>query len=326
MKEYGGYIELEEFTGQEYYQDALAFNSGRSCLGYLIENKKIHEMYIPYFMCATVRECCERYQVKYNYYHIDEHFVPILPNNIKSDAYIYIVNFYGQLDNSYIQWLKRRYGNIILDNTQDFFRKPMEYIDTIYVCRKFFGVADGAYLYTDISSEKEYQADIVCDRMDFILGRYEKNANVYYESYQKNNDFFSNKEVMLCSKLSRNLLKVVDYQKCHEVRTANYEFLFHEFLDINRLELKLIEGAFAYPLYITNGRIIRKLLIEKKIYVPTLWMDVLEVCKENELEAKYALDILPLPVDQRYTQKDMKFIANTIKEIIFNLNEGVMGN
>lgn len=39
---------------------------------------------------------------------------------------------------------------IILDNTQSFFQKPISGIDTIYSCRKYFGVPDGAYLSTNI--------------------------------------------------------------------------------------------------------------------------------------------------------------------------------
>ena len=36
MKEIGGYIELDTYTGREYHEGALALNSGRNALIYLI--------------------------------------------------------------------------------------------------------------------------------------------------------------------------------------------------------------------------------------------------------------------------------------------------
>ena len=58
------------------------------------------------------------------------------------DGYLYIVNFYGQLSNQYIESLG---CNIIVDNAQSYFQEPINGIDTLYTCRKFFGVPDGVY-------------------------------------------------------------------------------------------------------------------------------------------------------------------------------------
>ena len=71
-----------------------------------------------------------------------------------------------------------------------------------------------------------------------------------------------------------------------------------------------------YPFMIQNGAMIRKKLQQKKIYIPTLWPSVKEWCSEEMLEYKYAKDILPLPIDQRYGKKDMMYIVNSIQEIV----------
>lgn len=39
MKEIGGYLELDTYNMPMMHGDAMAFNSGRSCLAYLIEKK-----------------------------------------------------------------------------------------------------------------------------------------------------------------------------------------------------------------------------------------------------------------------------------------------
>ena len=41
MKEYGGYIELDTYRGQEYYPELLALNSGRGALRFLIRLRRI---------------------------------------------------------------------------------------------------------------------------------------------------------------------------------------------------------------------------------------------------------------------------------------------
>lgn len=62
---------------------------------------------------------------------------------------------------------------------------------------------------------------------------------------------------------------------------------------------------------------VRKRLQKEKIYIPTLWPNVLEDCTEDSLEYRYAADILPIPVDQRYDEADMKYLAEIIKDVSF---------
>lgn len=77
---------------------------------------------------------------------------------------------------------------------------------------------------------------------------------------------------------------------------------------------KSVNGAFMYPLLIHNGFRVRKKLQKEKVYIPTLWPNVLEECPENSLEYHYAADILPIPVDQRYGIEDMKYLVEVIRD------------
>lgn len=316
MKEYGGYIELDEFYGTEYYENCLSFNSGRSCLGYLIEKRDIKKLYLPYFLCDTVKETCERYKIKYEYYYIKSNFEPNFSKKIGENEYLYVVNFYGQLSFEYINYLNSIYKNLILDNAQDFFRTPIDGMDTIYICRKYFGVADGAYLFSKDNFEQEYPIDTSYDRMNFLLGRFEKDAASFYSEYLKNNNYFASGPIMRTSKLSRNILRAINYERIKKIRTDNFMFLYSEFWNQNQLLLNPTEGAFAYPLLVDNGDVIRKKLIANKIYIPTLWPEVFKKCGKKTLEYRYAKDILPIPVDQRYNIEDMKFLSNEIKRLV----------
>lgn len=68
---------------------------------------------------------------------------------------------------------------------------PVDGLDTLYTCRKYFGVADGAFLYSDMRLSKEIPQDESFERMHFLLGRYERSANEFYGEYVANNKLFA---------------------------------------------------------------------------------------------------------------------------------------
>ncbi len=73
-----------------------------------------------------------------------------------------------------------------------------------------------------------------------------------------------------------------------------------------------------YPLYIEKGNFVRANLLQDRIYIPTLWPEVVQRCRENEIAYDMAQNILPLPVDQRYDVQTMEYIANKIMEMLEN--------
>ncbi len=311
MKEYGGYIELDKYNLPMLHDKAIALNCGRNCLAYLIRAKRIKKILIPYFLCDSVQKVCEKENVQIRYYHIDKSFEPI-SLDLDEDEWLYLVNFYNQLSVNKIQDYKLKYERVIVDNAQAYFNVPTQNTDTLYTCRKFFGVADGAFLYTDSILNLDIETDESFNRMRFLLGRFERTASEFYLDYADNNVFFETEPIKKMSKLTDNLLHALDYKEIAEKRTENFKTYHNAFANINELELTIPYGAFMYPLYIRNGAEIRKALQKKKIYIPTLWSDVFDVCNKTDLEYDMAENILPLPVDQRYGKEDIDYITNTI--------------
>lgn len=302
MKEIGGYIEFEHYHGRPFHDNCIKLNCGRNCLAYLIKLYGIKCIYIPYFLCNSVFKICRKCGVEVQFYHIGEDFLPIIPDADFTKDWLYVVNYYGQLTNKIISELKFSAQNLIVDNVQAFFQEPVKEISTLYTCRKFFGVTDGAYLYSDIKLDEELDIDVSYNRMEFLLGRFEKSASEFYPQYVANNDMFENEPIKNMSALTDNLMHSFDYEHIKNTRTKNFAFFHKKFGKINKLKLFVPDGAFAYPLYIENGEAVRKELQKEKIYIPTLWPDVFEICKEDDLEYKYANNILPLPIDQRYDE------------------------
>ena len=314
MREIGGYIELDTYNLPMLHEGAILLNCGRNALSYLIKAKEIKKIYIPRFLCDSVRNVCKRENVSVEYYSVGMDFLPVnLPE--KLDGWLYIVNYYGQLSNSVISEFANKYKNVIADYAQSYFQKPAGGTDTLYTCRKFFGVADGAILYTDKFTQIS-ETDESFSRMGFLLGRYERSASEFYSKYAKNNDFFENEPVKKMSKLTYNLLHAIDYEKVKMQRTDNFIALHNAFKNINELTLTIPEGAFMYPLYVENGAEVRSKLQQLKIYIPTLWSDTFDVCDKDDIQCHMAQKILPLPCDQRYNREDMEYVINHIKSFL----------
>ena len=309
MREIGGYIELDTYTGEMLHENSIKLNCGRNALAYLLREKQIKTIWMPKFMCDSCDYVLSSYEVKIHYYSIGLDFKPHVEQ--RGDDWLYVVNFYGQLSNEYLASLGK---NVIVDNAQAYFQSPISGIDTLYTCRKFFGVPDGAILYTDKQIEIS-EKDESFERMHFLLGRYERSAQEFYQEYVDNNRTFQEEPIKRMSKLTENLLHGLDYNVIRKKRTENFAYLHERLANSNRLKLIVPDGAFMYPYYVENGFELRKRLQAEKIFIPTLWPAVLNRCNQNELEYQMARNILPIPVDQRYGIEDMDYI---IKKIVNN--------
>lgn len=312
--EIGGYIELERNYLPMLHENAIKLNCGRNALTYLVKARGIKRLWMPKFNCDSCAKAAQKLGCEIKYYSVGMDFKP-QAIEAQADEWVMVINYYGQLSNEYLSELSSQY-NIIVDNAQAYFRAPLAGIDTTYTCRKFFGVADGAMLYTNAVLNEELPQDESFERMHFLLGRFERSASEFYAEYAANNELFYSEDIKRMSKLTENLLCGIDYERVKKKRTENFSYLHERFGSLNRLELTVPEGAFMYPLYIENGAEIRKALQAQKIYIPTLWPDVFELCSEGDTEYDMAKNILPLPVDQRYGEAEMGIMIKAIFELL----------
>lgn len=308
MQEIGGYIELDTYHLPMLHEGAAALNCGRNALAYLIRARRIKKLWIPKLICGSVTRVCEREGASYSLYSIGPDLLPAQEFDLGENEWLYFVNYYSQFDNERISQYVRRYERVIVDQAQSYFQAPIPGVDTVYTCRKYFGVADGAFLYTDAILDEVLPRDESFERMRFLLGRFERTASEFYGEYAANNKMFATEPIKRMSRLTWNLLHGIDYNQVKEKRTENFSYLHSKFKSVNRLDLMIPDGAFMYPLYLPDGKKIRKALQKEKLYIPTLWPDVFEVTAPDDLEYKMAENILPLPVDQRYGIEEMKYI------------------
>ena len=319
LKEIGGYFGLELRKGNEYYPEAIKLNSGRNCFKYILLSQKPAKVYVPYYINkGMMEESLQNLGVKFEFYNIDDKFEIAGNIQVKNGEKILYVNYYA-LKNDYISKLVNMYKDkLILDYTQSFFCKPVNGIDVLYsLDSKFFGVQGGGYLFTNVLLDKELEQDFSYARMTHVLGRTDKTASEFFESYQESMKGRYNQGIKKMSRLTQAILASIGYESVKIIRERNFYYLHSYLKDLNELksDFSFIEGPMVYPFLIKND-VLRQKLIDNKIYVAIYWKHVLDMKGASNFDKYLSKYLLPLPIDQRYDISDMKIIVDAIKRKI----------
>lgn len=315
-KEYGGYLEIERARGEEYYPNLTRLNLGRTALVWLLSHIEHTRIFIPRFICDTVTESVLNAGYSVATYYLDEKLNPIWGEDGEpgENDIFYLVNFFGQLKNDEVENCKRKYSKLIVDNAQSFYDSPLPDTHTLYSARKFFGVADGAYVSSSIKpADDELEYDRSAGRAEYLVGRLEGSANEFYSKSKSAELAYSFEIPKRMSLFTQNILKGVDYSYIQEKRCRNYSVLRELLPGDNPFNRKDPICPYVFPYYHKDGINLRKYLIEKKIYIPVLWSYLIEEEPEDRLEHEWSANILSLPIDQRYNEEDMRYIADVIK-------------
>lgn len=314
MNPIGGYFSLELPHYEEYHKDAIRLNTGRNCLEYILRARGYKKVYIPYYTCDVVLEPFKKLGIPYEYYHIDIHFEICDRFTLKQGEALLYTNYFG-LKQRYVEQLATKVGNrLIVDNTQAFYVKPVEGIDTFYTCRKFFGVPDGAYLYTDKLLDMELEQDLSYKRMLSLTKRIDLSPEAGYQDFRDTSNALVGLPIKRMSKLTQRMMQGIDYKAVAERRRSNYQLLHEALGKENNLELTLEDDAvpMVYP-YLVPKEGLREKLIENKIFVARYWPSVLEFTTPDDIDYLLAFQMQPLPIDQRYGEEEMNRIIEIIK-------------
>ena len=314
MDAIGGYFSLELPLREEYHKDAIRLNTGRNCLEYILRVRQYKKVYIPYYTCDVILEPFKKLGIPYEYYHVNIHLELRDELALKDGEALLYTNYYG-LKQRYAEKLATQYGNhLIVDNTQAFYANPIAGIDTFYTCRKFFGVPDGAYLYSDVKLDQELEQDLSFERMSSLTKRIDLGAEAGYYDFRETSHNLIGQPIKRMSKLTQRLMQGIDYEQIAQKRRANYQQLHTALGASNTLGLPLEEDAvpMIYP-YLSPTYGLREKLIDNKIFVARYWPNVLDWTTKDDIEYPLVCQMQPLPIDQRYREEDMNRIIDIIQ-------------
>ena len=212
MKEIGGYFGLELYNGVAYHTGAIQLNSGRNALKFILAERRYQRVYLPYYICDSVLEAVNQSGTGFEFYSINGDFQPLFSGELKDNEALLYVDYFGLNAPNTIR-LSEKYQNLILDHSMAFYAEPLPGFDTFYSPRKFFGVPDGAYLYTDITTTGNIEQDSSYERCLHLLKRWDRDAASAYLNYRQNEDNIGGQPVKKMSLLTDTLLKSIDYDR-----------------------------------------------------------------------------------------------------------------
>jgi len=311
----GGYFELELPNNKhDMFENYIGLNSGRNCLEYILRAKKCTKIYISYYSCDVLLEPLKKLNIPYEFYDLDFNLEPLFDySNIKeSDAFLY-TNYFGIKD-IFINDLSHKISaNLIIDNAQALFAKPLDGIPTFYSPRKFVGVPDGGFVKTNKQLDMTFEKDQSFDRMSHLIKRIDLSAELGYADFCINDKSLENQAIKKISNLTTRIISSIDVKFVATRRKENFAFLHKNLAQKNLLNISIHEGSvpMIYP-FRTHDSHLKDKLINEKIYCASYWPNVFTWCSEEKNSYTLAKEIIALPIDQRYSIEDMKKILEYV--------------
>lgn len=319
--EIGSFIEMQFEKGKEYYSqktNIARLNTGRAAIWHAFRVLGCEAIWLPYYQCDTVREFLQKKGARIKYYHIDREFNPLdlMPERNET---VLLVNYYGVMSAERMSTLAGNYQNVIIDNSQAFFSKPIDGCMNVYSCRKFVGVPDGAYVIGK-GAEKyvdEYEQCFSSDTALFMLQRIEYGCEgKAYQSRQLNEHRIDVEDCLKMSRLTRTILDGTDYDYIRRKRRENFETARNMFDDVNCINAVMYYDEdtvpMVYPLIIEDDGLIDRLQ-RVKHYQGHWWSYLLDEMPEGSAEYWISRYVIPMTIDQRYGKEELGYINNVVR-------------
>jgi hypothetical protein len=324
MAKIGGYFGLEECLNdalnEPCNESGLALHSGRACLAHLIKKESPKRAFIPSYSCRSLIYPFLKNCIKTQYYSINHLLEPDkLPELEKSDVFVYI-NYFGIKKTTANQLEKKYLHQLWIDNTQALFEKSGTGQSWRFnSARKSVGVPDGATITGPDSKDLSVVDYEVNNRFttNHLLLRQHGLLEEGREWFLKNEELLDKGGIRKISSFSKQILSRLNSDLICFKRTENFEQLHCRLGAVNFLSEGIIQAhveatPFCYP-FLPMKKIEHSALWKNGVFAPIFWPECNETGSPcTQYEKYFAANLLPLPIDQRYSISDMDYIADII--------------
>jgi hypothetical protein len=327
LRHIGGFFGLEKKTCQgehgrtskrasgEYHPNALALNTGRACMMLILKTLAPRRVYVPHYICDAALVPFREQRVEMMFYGLDSLLLPECLPPLRKDEYLLYVNYFGLCEKQIETLSQKLGGQLLVDDTHAFFRGRREGLWSFTSARKYFGVPDGAYLYAPVPLRTHFQPfeDISLEHLKLRAEGRQEEAFLAYQQYEQTLDT----RVAGMSRFTHDCLASLDYDWVAGQRCHNFQCLDKALASGNGLRQQVDFGLdanktvpFCYP-YLPRPVIPHEQLYKRRVYPPRLWADALRR-ELPMLENQLVEHLLPLPVDHRYNETDMKAVIDAL--------------
>lgn len=324
------------------------FSTGRDSIIHILRstNARYQEVLLPAYICSEAINPFIDEKTKVRFYSLKENLMINLDDikkRITSKTKIIIVIHYFGFPQEEIEELCRlcKEKKIILveDCVHGFMtKKGDKYLGlfgdfSFTSFRKYVAIPDGSLLIgnkgsltqkKNISIKHFFYVNLRYFSL-IIKGIYMNHKKIipeyfFFRSFKSiDKKFIDYKHPAPMSLLSLNILKRYDFEDIKKKRQENFRYLLKEIKnkDIKPMYDYIDEDIFPIGFPIISGRKkeIKEKLINKGVFPPVHWILPEQINKkEFPISKQISENILTLPIDQRYCEKDMKIIADILNK------------
>lgn len=318
----GGYFGLadRDIEKGHYPVEGARVNTARNALEYiLLQLPDAKMIYLPLYTCEAIVEPLKILSVSFNFYHINMNLEMKEEVPVEKGTYVIVNNYFGVKD-AYVAQMAEKYGkHLIVDNAQALFAPVLQGVKAIYSARKFVGVADGGFAVGVPDLPLLMYDEDTTEHDSHLLIRKQREAEAGFRAFRENEKQLSNQSIYRMADSTQDILQHIDYEKVVEKRRENYRVLHDALKELNQLQLPNLDSfacPMVYPFLPKDSADLRQRLIDNRIYVARYWPNVLNWCRPDDIEEILAKDMIPLPIDQRYGEEEMKRIIEIIKKYL----------
>lgn len=333
------------FMENKNYNYHYFFNTGRSAIEYLLKyltlNNKSKKILLPAFNCSSVIDAVKRANVDYDFYTLTRDFRinkdSLLQKMDHNVGFVFIIQYFGSYLNqeSYnlVNELKSKNIVIIEDISHALYTNHPKYIGignyVLGSIRKWLPIPDGAFLSSDRevpivglkSGYNEYS-------FNYFVAQLMKNVYLQEDSLGKTRflelinkstkSLFSDYAIREITDISYEFIHSYDFDVIIKKRLSNYNYLLDKVESMTFLKPFLLNknGEVPFGFVILSNVRDRLLdhLIKNKIYSNIHWNIPDECKKADNISYELSRNILTIPCDQRYGEKEMNYIVNVLRD------------
>lgn len=320
MKAIGGFLGLEQPAGKNaFHAGAVALASGRACWHAILQQVRPRRVLVPFYVCDAVLQPVAALGIPCEFYAIDEAWLPERVQPADGDLLL-AVNYFGLLSAGMETLVNTYPGQVVVDDTQAYFRTGGAAAWSFNSARKFFGVPDGGYLYGAVTPGHRYPASTTGD-CEHLLARAAGDEAAALRLYREHESRIGI-EIRGMAPVSKRLLAAVDVEAVRSARRANFRAVHARLSGCNRTGVALDEDEdederspdvpMCYP-FLPDVPIAHQALWERKVFVPQYWPEVsARPAGGFARERRLAAELMPLPIDQRYGPDDMSAMCDRV--------------
>lgn len=309
----GGYIGLELPHGATAPQGALAFDLGRHALEAILHARAPRRLLAPRYTCGVLAPAISRSGVPVVLYDLDQELDPVLPAGAPAAGDTLLFTNYFGLKQATVDRLAGSVPHLIVDNAQAYYGAIPQGADGFNSCRKFFGVADGAFAVCGAIASVQPPPAPSSGRYDHLVAAVDRGTEAAFPLSQLHEKQLAGAPLRGMSTLTRALMGCMDHSRVREARCRNRDRLHAALKGRNRLPLDpaSAEVPMVYP-FLSDDAGLRDRLNAARIYTARYWPDLLAPLSSTDGARPFAERVVYLPVDQRYGDREMDRVLETV--------------